>query len=179
MSADVPRWRQAPNFAVLPLGTKEQFERRVEGLPLHRVRRRIDFDAVWGNERRFTEEFCSSHGLSEDDSCALRGWHLAAVYRHLETARPDLREHRRHRLPRGHFLGPERQSITPDGTTTTVQTIYRRNPGTRLDRLAWTLRRLQPNFMVGWGCWFGNRWSSVRGVWVKHRAAQLRRIEGD
>jgi hypothetical protein len=156
----------------------EQFERRLERLPLHRVRTRIDFDAVWGNEDRFNDRFCAEHRLSENDSCALATWHLNAVHARLKAARPDLREHRRYRQPRGHFLGPERESIGPDGHTMTVQAIYRRNPGTRLDRLAWTFRRLTPTFMVGWGCWFGNRWSGVRGVWVNHRAAQFRRTEG-
>jgi hypothetical protein len=169
---------EAPDFERLPVGTKEQFERRLERLPLHRVRIRIDFDAVLRNESRFNDRFCAEHGLSDDDNCALATWHLNAVHQRLHAARPDLKPHRQHRLPRGHFLGPERQSIGPDGKTTTSATIYRRHPGTKLDRLAWTLRRLTPNFMVGWPCWFGNRWSGVRGVWVGHRAAQFGRSEG-
>jgi hypothetical protein len=168
---------EAPDFERLPAGTQDEFEQRLERLPLHRIRTRIDFDAVWGNEYRFNDRFCAEHRLSEDDSCALGTWHLNAVGDRLDAARPDLKPHRGQRLPRGHYLGPEEQSTNPDGHDITVQAIYRRNPGTRLDRLAWTLRRLRPNFVVGWGCWFGNRWSAVRGVWVGHRAAQFRRTE--
>jgi len=169
-------WTEAPDFERLPAGTREQYERRLTRLPLHRIRIRIDFDAVLRNECRFNERFCTEHGLSGNDNYALATWHLDAVNERLQAARPDLKPHRQPRLPRGLYLGPEH--VDSNGHTTGVRTIYRRNPGTRLDRLAWTFRRLTPNFMVGWPCWFGNRWSSVRGVWVGHRAAQFRRTQG-
>ncbi len=64
-------WTEAPDFERLPAGTREQYEQRLERLPLHRIRTRIDFDAVRDNEDRFNTRFCAEHQLSENDLCAL------------------------------------------------------------------------------------------------------------
>jgi hypothetical protein len=42
-----------------------------------------------------------------------------------------------------------------------------------VERLLWRWRRARPNFLVGWPTWFENRWSQVRGVWVRRHAGQL------
>jgi len=142
-----------PDFARLPEGTEEEFGRRIARLPVHRVESRIDADAVIHNETVFLDGFCAEHGVVGDRGAALRTWHFRAVIDRLSLARPDL--------------------VPPRSTIGSVMIHHHRlSLGERI-RHRW--RRWCPNVLMGWPTWCKNRWSGVRSVWVRRRAAELRR----
>ena len=88
--APVLRDPDLPDFSTLPPGTKQQFECRIDRLPVPRVRTRIDVDAIMRNEMRFQRDFSSDQAMTRSDAAALRTWHLRSVYDRLSAARPDL-----------------------------------------------------------------------------------------
>ena len=142
-----------PDFGSLPPGTGDVFTTRLSRLPLERVRRRLDADAIVHNELQFGRRFCAQHRLAPHDATILGTWHLRAVLDRLSAARPD--------------LVPAR----PTGATGTMIHLHQLS---RVEQLRWRWRRLRPNFLVGWPTWFKNRWSRACQVWVRRRAKQLR-----
>jgi len=142
-----------PDFGRLPRGTEEVFTGRTHQLPVEALRRRLDADAIVHNELEFQRRFCGRHLIDQHDAMALGTWHLRAVLDLLSAVRPDL--------------------VPPRPAEVTGIMIHHHGL-TGVERLRCRVRRLRPNFLVGWPTWFKNRWSQVRGVWVRRRARRLR-----
>jgi hypothetical protein len=118
---------------------------RQEHLPLHRLKRRSHYDALWSLESRAARRVASQLGLDADQSSSLAVQHLIRVEELAARVAPGLVE-RRFSKPRTPMIAHAR--------------LVRRR---RLRRPRWL------NFTVGWGCWFSNRWASGRDRWFTVR----------
>lgn len=119
---------------------------RQEHLPLHLLKRRSHYDALWSLESRAARRVASRLGLDPDQLSSLAVQHLTRVEDlAAAAAAPGLVE-RRFSKPRTPVIGHAR--------------LVRRR---RLRRPRWL------NFTVGWGCWFTNRLASGRDRWFAVR----------
>jgi hypothetical protein len=126
--------------------TWEVLRWRQEHLPLHRLKRRSHYDALWSLESRAARRVASRLVLDADQSSSLAVQHLTRVEDLAARAAPRLVERR--------FSKARTPTVTGH-----AQLVRRR----RLRRPRWL------SFTVGWGCWFSNRWVGVRDRWFTLR----------
>jgi hypothetical protein len=122
---------------------------RVEHLPLYRVRRRSDWEALSSLESRAVWKVADRYQLDDDQRYSLYAHHNEHVERVGHAAKPTIIETHDQRIERyqreGHHVG-------------------------WFDR-RW--RRAMPGWMVGWPTWFGNRRAGLRDkrFWLLTRLA--------
>lgn len=161
---DLPRIAPAP---LTPAGTMDrpplevdQLETRVwrvlgwrqDHLPLDRIHRVANWHAVLGLESRTAWKLADRAEVDDDQRYSLLTHHCREVERRVRAAHPSM-------------LPPPRDPALTGGPVTVIGWIGRPRR-----------RRVVPNFMVGWPCWFDNRradlrdasfrattWSSYRG----------------
>jgi hypothetical protein len=137
-----------PDFARLPAGAKDLFERRVAALPVRRIHSRIGAEAIMTNEGKALHRYEQQNGLAWSDCAPLGTWHMRAVHDRISLARPDL-------------MPPRRRSGVYAGVRTS----------TAGDRLRWQLVRWHAwNPLNGTYTWIRNRAIGLR--------ASLLRISG-
>jgi Clp amino terminal domain, pathogenicity island component len=123
---------------------------RQDHLPLSRVRRRSDWDALSHLERKAAWRLTTSPALDDDQRYSLIWHHADQVEQRLARARPDLARPRR-----------------APGRPTAAMVIP---PGRRRRRRTRALR-----FTVGWAAWFGNRRTGLRDRWFRLRTIRYYR----
>jgi hypothetical protein len=135
-----------PDFARLPAGAKELFERRVAGLPVRRIHSRIGAQAIMTNEGKALHRYELQNGLVWSEFAPLATWHMRAVHDRISAVRPGL-------------MPPRRRS----GVYASVQTS---TPG---ERIRWRLVRWHVwNPLNGTYTWIRNRAIELRAslLWV-------------
>jgi hypothetical protein len=140
----------APNFGRLPDGAKETFERRLDRLPIGRIRSRIGAEAIMSNESRVLHLYEREHRLTWDEFAPLGTWHMRAVHDRISSARPDLLEPRR-----------------PSGAYTLSR------PAGRMDKTRRLLVKWRVwNFLSGTQTWVRNRAIEVRAATLRATGAR-------
>jgi hypothetical protein len=115
---------------------------RLDHLPLERLRRRSDWDALLHLERAAAWRVASRLGLGENQRYSLTWHHIEPVGQRVGQARPDLVE----ACPSQ--AAPSRPDLISSG-----HRRYRRP------------RFL--DFTIGWGAWFENRQVGIRDGWFR------------
>src|SRR6266566_2538780 len=123
---------------------------RQDHLPLSRVRRRSDWDALSHLEGKAAWRLTTRPALDDDQRYSLIWHHAGQVEQRLARTRPDLARPRR-----------------APGRPTTAMVIP---PGRRRLRRHGALR-----FTVGWAVWFGNRRTGLRDRWFRLRTIRYYR----
>lgn len=137
-----------PDFAALPVGTRDLFERRLDRLPVGRIRSKIGAEAIMSNESRALQRYENEHRLTWDKFAPLGTWHMRAAHDRITAGRPDLLPPRR---PRGIYVGLR--------------------PMTSSDRRRHFLIRMRLwNFLNGSYTWSHNRAVSVRAWSLRLRS---------
>jgi hypothetical protein len=98
---------EPPNFEGLPLGTREVFERRLDFLPIQRIRTSVGAWAIIANESRAMNRYEIQNNLEWHRFAPLGTWHMRAVHDRISAARPDLLPPRR---PSGVYSGIRAQT---------------------------------------------------------------------
>jgi hypothetical protein len=123
---------------------------RQEHLPVGRLRRRSDREALLHLERDEAWRLADRLALDDDQRHSLASHHASAVGRRVDRSRPEL-------------LGAPTARDRAQARATALSRRHRRHRGGR--GLALTLR----NVTAGWGAWFGNRRAGVRDRWFRLR----------
>jgi len=116
-------------------------------LPLNRVRRRSDLDALSHLERKAAWRLGERLGLDDDQRYSLICHHTSQVDQRVAQARPDL-------------AGPRHRPDRPAGAT---------------GMSSWRRRRHHHAFLnvtAGWGVWFRNRQAGLRDRWFRLRTSR-------
>jgi ClpA/ClpB-like protein len=127
----------------LPLDVWQALQRRQEHLPLRRLRRPSDWDAISLNEQRAVLRLGRHHQLDDDQSYSLLHHHLQGVQWRAAAAAPTA-------VPEPPSAEAGHGSVV--GTALIVGRRDRR------------LRHLVPR---GWVVWFGNRRVGLRAAWLR------------
>lgn len=120
---------------------------RQDHLPVGKLRRRSDREALLHLERDQAWQVATRLGLDDDQRYSLISQHARAVSERVERARPDL---------------PGPVSAADRAEARAIALSRRRR---RRSRLPFALG----NVTVGWGTWFGNRWTGLRDRWFRLR----------
>jgi hypothetical protein len=123
---------------------------RQDHLPLGRVRRRSDWDALSHLEGKAAWRLTTRPALDDDQRYSLMWHHADQVEQRVARTRPDLARPRR-----------------ALGRPATVMVI---SPGRRRLR-----RHGAPRFTAGWAAWFGNRRTGLRDRWFRLRTIRYYR----
>lgn len=122
---------------------------RQDHLPVGKLRRRSDREALLHLERDQAWRLADRLGLDDDQRYSLISRHASEVADRVERARPDL-------------PGPVSARDRAEARAIALTRRRRRNA-----RLPVALR----NVTVGWGAWFGNRRAGLRHRWFRLRTA--------
>lgn len=119
---------------------------RQDHLPLHRVRSRSTWQAMWSLEHSAAWRLGLKLGLDDDQRYSLLSYHADQVEQLMAKARPD--------------LAPPPRPTHTGGPTLSYGFATAR---------AWHSRRVRRwlRFTVGWGTWFGNRRVGMRDRWFR------------
>ena len=133
---------EPPSFEELPLGTQELLERRLDFLPIQRIRTSVGAWAIMANESRALHRYEIHNNLEWQRFAPLGTWHMRAVHDRISAARPDL-------------LSPRRPSR--------VYSLIRTQ--TRSDRTRhWLVYLHLWNFLNGTYTWLRNRAIDLRAA---------------
>jgi hypothetical protein len=132
--------RPALAVSALPAEAWAACARRQEALPLERLHRRVDWDAITLNEARAVDRLADRFALDDDQRYSLLHHHLNEVRRRGAAVAPLL-------------IDPPRPAGVP------TRPVARLVPG--------PTRRRHHVVPPGWRCWFGNRHVSWRARWLR------------
>jgi hypothetical protein len=132
--------RPALAVSALPAEAWAACARRQEALPLERLHRRVDWDAITLNEARAVDRLADRFALDDDQRYSLLHHHLNEVRRRAAAVAPSV-------------VDPPRLAGVPA------------RPVARL--VSGPTRRRHHRVPPGWRCWFGNRHVSLRARWLR------------
>jgi len=133
--------RPALSVSALPAEAWVACARHQATLPLERLQRRSDWDAITLNEQRAVMRLADRFALDDDQRYSLLHHHLDEVRRRAAAVAPFL-------------IDPPRLAAVPR-----ARPVARVVPG--------PTRRRKHLVPPGWRCWFGNRHVSWRARWLR------------